>query len=214
LSLIGQGCHRLSEIAGRIGKPATSLSRPLQRLVNLGLVHREVPFGVPERDSKRNLYRISDPFLRFWFRYVAPSRSRLEAGQLRGVLDQIRHDSGHHVGSVWEDLVRRSALCRTYAACTWVEAGRWWGNGSDGAPLEIDLVATDADSGLVLLGEATWEARPDPARIAAELAEKAARFSGLHGRPVRLAAWTRAGRRPDLHGVSFFGPKEVLGSLR
>ena len=29
LSLIGRGCHRVSEIAGRLGKPATSLGRPL-----------------------------------------------------------------------------------------------------------------------------------------------------------------------------------------
>lgn len=63
LTLIGQGCHRLSEIAGRLGKPATSLSRPMGRLVELGLVRRDQPFGASTRDSKRSLYRIGDPFL-------------------------------------------------------------------------------------------------------------------------------------------------------
>jgi AAA+ ATPase superfamily predicted ATPase len=55
LTLIGQGCHRLSEIAGRLGKPATSLSRPLERLLELGLVRRDLPFGASPRDSKRSL---------------------------------------------------------------------------------------------------------------------------------------------------------------
>lgn len=37
LSLIGNGVNRLSEIAGKMGKPSTELSRPLGKLINLGL---------------------------------------------------------------------------------------------------------------------------------------------------------------------------------
>ena len=54
LSLIGAGCHRLSEIAGRLQKPATALSGPLRRLVDMGFVRRDVPFGASERDNKRS----------------------------------------------------------------------------------------------------------------------------------------------------------------
>jgi AAA+ ATPase superfamily predicted ATPase len=82
LALIGQGCHRLSEIAGRLGRPATSLSRPLALLVDIGLVKRELPFGEHPRRSKRTRYRIADPFLRYWYRFVDPNRSRLAARQL------------------------------------------------------------------------------------------------------------------------------------
>jgi len=89
LTLIGQGCHRPSEIASRLGKPATSLSRPLDRLLELGLVRRDQPFGASPRDSKRSLYRIGDPFLRFWFRFVEPNRSRLEARQGPAVLHEV-----------------------------------------------------------------------------------------------------------------------------
>lgn len=42
LQLIGQGCQRLSELAARLGKPATSLNRPLQRLVELDLDGKSV----------------------------------------------------------------------------------------------------------------------------------------------------------------------------
>ncbi len=80
LALIGRGCHRMSEIAARLGKPATSLTRPLHRLLELGLIRRERPFGSSQKSSKKTLYRLDDPFLAFWFRYVEPNRSRLEAG--------------------------------------------------------------------------------------------------------------------------------------
>ena len=45
LSLIANGSHRLSEIAGRLGKPAGHLARPLAQLIELGYIRREVPFG-------------------------------------------------------------------------------------------------------------------------------------------------------------------------
>ena len=56
LDAIGAGAHRVSEIAGRVGRPATSMSRPLERLLALGLARREVPFGDSEKKSRRSLY--------------------------------------------------------------------------------------------------------------------------------------------------------------
>ncbi len=112
LSLIGAGCHRISEIAARLEKPVTALSRPLQRLQDMDLVHRELPFGEETRGGKRTLYKISDPFLRFWFRYVEPNRSRLGAGLSTIVEKEILERLGHHVGEIWEELARASASPR------------------------------------------------------------------------------------------------------
>lgn len=89
LALVGAGCGRMSEIAARLGKPATSLARPVQRLIELRLVRREIPFAASERSSKKTLYRIDDPFLSFWFRYVEPNRSRLEVGAIGPVKGDI-----------------------------------------------------------------------------------------------------------------------------
>jgi len=72
LEAIGMGARRLSEIAERIGAAATSISRPLRRLQDMGLVVREVPFGEAEMRTRSSLYRIGDPFVRLWFRLVPP----------------------------------------------------------------------------------------------------------------------------------------------
>lgn len=53
LMLAGQGAHRLSEIAARSSLPATALTQPLARLIELGSPHRDLPFGRSTRDSKR-----------------------------------------------------------------------------------------------------------------------------------------------------------------
>jgi hypothetical protein len=80
LDVIGGGAHRVTEIAGRLGRPATSLARPLTRLQALGLVRRDIPFGEAERGGRRALYRIADPFTRAWFRVVAPHRAAITSG--------------------------------------------------------------------------------------------------------------------------------------
>ena len=169
LDAIGGGAHRVSEIAGRLGRPATSLTRPLDRLVQMALVRREVPFGDSERSSKRSLYRIDDPFFRLWFRTVAPHRGALAAGSSR-TRTQIfeRHWDGL-LGIAWEDLCRRaiprldgdSALARLGP---WGPASRWW---SGNLP-EWDLVSGSTDGKYLLLGEAKYRARALDAPAVAE----------------------------------------------
>jgi len=213
LSLIGQGCHRLSEIAGRLGKPATSLSRPLQRLIELDLIRREVPFGVSPRSAKRTRYQIADPFLRFWFRFVEPNRSRLEAGLLTAVSRDMKRDFSHHVSGLWEELARASVPRLDIFGERFGPASRWWGAGVDQKPLELDIVAESEDRKSLLLGEVEWAEQTDAVRLAAELRRKAENLPFREGRNARLALWTkRAARVPrDLRVLT---PRQVLDVLR
>jgi AAA+ ATPase superfamily predicted ATPase len=213
LSLVGQGCHRVSEIAGRMGKPATSLSRPMQRLMEMDLVDREVPFGEPHRGSKRTLYRINDPFLRFWFRFVEPNRSRLEARQLDVVAGEIAAAMGHHVGGVWEDLARRSVPAMRLRNAGWGPARRWWGAGLDRKPLEIDLVAEDAEEKRLLVGEVKWASPHTGRRILADLEQKVSRLPFVDGREVVPMLWLRKAPE-DLPRNRVITPKQVLKALR
>ncbi len=213
LSVIGQGCHRLSEIAGRLGKPVTSLSRPLQRLVELDLVRREVPFDVPSRDAKRSLYRIADPFLRFWFRFVEPNRSRLEAGRLDAVMPEVTRALPTHVASVWEDLARASVPALRCGDRAWKPAARWWGPGLDRRPMEIDVVAWSEDGRALLVGEARWSRRLDLGRVAAELRRKADNLPFRAGRPVVLGLWA-PGRGTGRGEIARHSPEHVLRALR
>jgi AAA+ ATPase superfamily predicted ATPase len=213
LSLIGQGCHRISEIAARLGKPTTALSRPLQRLQDMDLVTRELPFAEEPRGSKRTLYKISDPFLRFWFRYVDVNRSRLGAGQVTAVEEEIGERLGHHVGEVWEELARTSVPLLRPGGKTWGAAGRWWGPGLDRQPLEVDLVAQSIDGGSVLVGEVKWAAPRDVERLLAQLEDKARRLPIAAGRETVLALWLKA-PTSKLAAGHVVTPRQVLEVLR
>ncbi len=213
LSLIGQGCHRISEIAARLGKPATALSRPLQRLQEMDLIHREQPFGEASRGGKRTLYKISDPFLRFWFRFVDIDRSRLGAGQLNAVAADIEKSLPHHIGEIWEELARASVPHLPLGGKTWGLAGRWWGAGIDHKPLEVDLLAYSHDDQSILVGEVKWATPRDPDRLLAELEEKARRLPEVGGRQVVAALWLKAGGTGG-EKERVVGPRRVLDVLR
>lgn len=155
LDAIGGGAHRLTEIAGRIGRPATSLGRPIQRLLGMGLGRREVPFGEDERASRRSLYRIADPFTRLWFRVVAPHRGLLATATPESRRALLARYWPQLLGEGWEELCRlllptldtRSDLG---ALGPWGPPSRWW----RGSEPEWDLVARSVDRRRLLLGEA------------------------------------------------------------
>jgi hypothetical protein len=161
LDAIGAGAHRLSEIGGRAGRVATSLSRPLARLVEMGLVGREIPFGEPEHSSKRSLYRISDPLFRLWFHVVAPHRGFLTTADRSARLALLARLWPQLVGATWEELCREqvsrwNADPTSGRRASWRAGARWWhGN----AP-EWDVVSESADGRRLLLGEARWRAKP------------------------------------------------------
>ncbi|HVS10008.1 MAG TPA: ATP-binding protein [Planctomycetota bacterium] len=159
LDVIGTGAHRVSEIAGRLGRPATSLARPLDRLLGLGLARREVPFGESEKVARRSLYRIDDPFFRMWFRVVAPNRGLLAVATRAERLAVLeRHWTGLSA-ETFEELVRARLphLSRSSALGKhgpFATGSRWW-RGSDP---EWDVVS-ESEDGVLLLGEVKWSAR-------------------------------------------------------
>ena len=174
LDAIGAGAHRVSEIGARIGRPATSLSRPLDRLLGMGLVTRDVPFGLSPRKSRRSLYRIRDPFFRLWFRVVASRRAQLAASSPAGreaILDRYWQAL---VAEAWEQICRESVprleATGLEALGPLSPAARWW----HGAAPEWDLVAEGLDRPVLLLGEAKWS---DRVMSAAEVRAQASRLA-------------------------------------
>ncbi len=169
LDAIGGGAHKLSEIAGRIGTPATSLARTMTRLLELGLIVRETPFDEPERSTKRALYRLADPFLRLWFSLVAPKRALLAQVDARARLALFDARAPHLDAASWEELCRAAVprLGKTLGG-EFGSTKRYWG----GSGPEWDVVAESAPKGTHLLGEVKWSPKPATAGFLASVLER------------------------------------------
>lgn len=158
LDVIGLGSHKLSEIAGRLGQPSTSLARPLDKLKDLEFIEKETPFGSDEISSKRTLYKIKDPFLRFWYEAVAPKRSVYMQISTKARLTLLKDVLPHILAQSWEDLCRQSvpSLFEHTESIFFEPAKRFWhGNGP-----EWDIVSISLDKKILLLGEVKWTSTP------------------------------------------------------
>lgn len=211
LTLVGRGCSRLSEIASRLNKPATSLTRPLSRLCELGLIRKEVPFGVNPKTSKKTLYSVGEPFIAMWYRFVEPNRSRLEAGAIEPVLRQVWSDFPVHAGFVWEELVRKAVANLEIGGRRWLPAQRWWGRNREHDQMELDAVAESADGKSLLVGEAKIRVTADDMpRLAGLLQRKAALVPfAEHYREVMPVVFAESGAET----IETVGMEDVLAAL-
>lgn len=170
LDVIGNGAHRVSEIAGRLGRQASSLAGPLATLGEMGLIRRETPFGSDPKSGKRSLYQIADPFLRLWFRVVAPNRSLLAAAPRETRLAIWHRHRARLEAYAWEELCRMAVpnlhhVVPAIAALGPLGAGQRYWRGNDP---ELDIVARSVAGPGILVGQAKWSAtagRPGVPRL-------------------------------------------------
>lgn len=182
IKTIAFGNRKLSEIAGLLGVKQTSLTKYLKVLSDLDLVEREVPIteATPEK-SKSGLYRLSDNFIAFWFRFVYPYRSYLEKGDTAFVLSQIKKGFVHNYTSfVYEDVCREKMWEYSANGCwnfCFDRVGRYWGSKTG----ETDIVAIDSVGGNIVVGECKYSSAPKGLAVLHTLTEKAEALQNLVG---------------------------------
>jgi AAA+ ATPase superfamily predicted ATPase len=212
LAVIGSGVHRISEIGARLGKPAINLLKPMDILMNLGLIKREIPFGEREKNSKKTLYSIADPFLRFWYRYVFPNMSLLEQELYDGILRQWQETKDQFIGGTWEELGRLSVPHLTISGKKWNMAKRWWGKNMSGLAQEIDIVAESLDGKAILVGEAKW-GNADVSAMIDRLRTSAAGLPFTRGKQIVTACWLGRDSRAA-YKETVITPRMALKALR
>ena len=214
MSIVGRGVHRLSEIASRLGEPATNLSRPLAKLVDLGYLEKETPFGESPQNSKKNLYRIADPFLSFYYKFVVPNRSFIELGRRAPIDLSIENGFPGHVGYWWERLCREAVTGNTINGVLYGEARRWWGKvriDDKWEDVELDLVAESLDQKTVLIGECKWTTGENGRLLTKRLDKIASAFPFAQGKEVKTVLFTKVPPIEDMRNS--MGPEDIIRLL-
>ena len=177
MSYIGAGANRLSEIAARCNEPATNLSRPLKKLIDLGFLEKDVPFGTDEKNAKKSLYKIADPFMAFYYQFVVPNRSFIELNRRLPIEQALTAHFSEYVSMQWEKLCRDAVTGNIVNGVVYGKAKRWWGPvlNEDKKPeqVEFDVVAESLDKKYLLIGECKWTTQENGKQLTTELLRKA-----------------------------------------
>ena len=161
LEQLATGAKALNEIAQPLSTTTNAVSRYLATLVDLKLVSRREPFGAAPA-SRSGQWQLDDDFLRFWFRFVFPFQTDLDAGLLSEQLfdSEISPALADHVAAVFETwMLEWLRSNRAELATKW---GNWWGNSTnefrrtkERSTEEIDAVGSQRGR-VTVVAEAKW----------------------------------------------------------
>ena len=216
MSYIGAGANRLSEIASRCNEPVTNMSRPLKKLIDLGFLEKEVPFGADEKSGKKSLYKIADPFMAFYYQFVVPNRSFIELGRRLPVEQALAAHFHEYVSGWWEKLCRDAVTGNVVGGVLYGKARRWWGTLMEEdrrmEQAEFDVVAESLDKKCLLVGECKWTSGEDGQSLTAELVRKASRLPFAKGRTIVPVLFLKHAPQNDAGNALL--PDDVLRLLR
>jgi uncharacterized protein len=153
LAAIAGGETKFNGIQQLIGVERSTLSFSL-RTLELGWIQLELPFG--EQSERRAIYRVADPFLTFWYRFVTPLASDLQFSDPMSVYTtHIAPRLADYMGwSLFEQICGQwlKKHAEKHLGLTVRRMARYWSR--DGRT-EIDLVA-ELEDGTFLFGECKW----------------------------------------------------------
>lgn len=145
ITAIAEGASRANDIATGVHLESSACSKYLKVLMELGIVQKIEP--VMNQSKKKVIYRITDPFFRFWYRYVPANMMAITANRMDSVYDaSVGADVSNYMGQVFE------TMCRSWLTDHMEQLpfplgslGEWWGNHPrQKKEIQIDIVGTEA----------------------------------------------------------------------
>ena len=181
LNALATGCNTPTLISDRIGLPATSVNVYLKTLEGLGLIERNIPFGMNPLHCKKGLWQICDPFFAYWYRFVAPNKGLIERGLSHAAASSVL--SGEHevfstfVGQQFEKMCEQWIVhqCKIGGMDFLpTKLGKWWGADPFAREqTDIDIVAQDDINKQLLIAECKWRNNLNEAETVSKLLQHA-----------------------------------------
>ena len=218
MAVIAGGANRLSEIASRMGREATSLSAPLDRLIQMTYIRREIPFGDSPKKSKKGIYRINDPMMDFYYSFIMPNMSSLARGRKNIVMEEIERDFTGHVSQHWEHLCREAVSGNLMFGHRWGEAARWWGTvpGEEKntfREMEFDVMAESTDGKALLVGECKWTNPEIASELHRKLLEKISSLPFAKGKEIVTVLFLKNDPKDSADSINIMYPQDVISAM-
>ena len=195
LKSIAAGNRTPQDIGQALGVSSSYLSPYLKQLEALHLVKRRIPATIPperRESTKTSHYHLSDPYLRFYFRFIAPNVELVEQELSTVLWDRISDQFRAFVGmTAFEDLCREWVLVKARAGQLPMVpelVGSHWS-----ASAQVDVVAINWHDKTILLGECKWGVDKVGRSVIRELIDKTPKIVPGEGWQVYYAFFARAG---------------------
>ncbi len=153
ITAIAEGHTRMSEIAVKVGMESSACSKYISVLLSLDILKKVTP--VTEKPGRKTIYGISDPFFRFWYRFVPQNITAIASGRIEQIYDRaVISQMPDYMGLIFEKMCREYLLFYDNAPDVQiVDIGEWWGTDEkEKKQVQIDIVATTPIKNEFLIG--------------------------------------------------------------
>jgi AAA+ ATPase superfamily predicted ATPase len=171
---IAYGARTPKEISGLSGLDEKQIPQYLNVLSNTGFIARRVPV-TQEPGSRLGRHFITDPFLRFYYRFLARRQSQLALGVADQALEEIKRHLLDFIGTyTWEELCQEWLLRATgqnRLPFLPDQVGSAWTKNA-----QVDVVGINRMEKTLILGECKWSPRSMNWEVMEELIQKTDHF--------------------------------------
>jgi uncharacterized protein len=184
LTALSTGAVTNREMARATGVDERALFYYLNTLIELGYIMKHYPLTGAKANPKQVRYKLHDPLLRFWFRFIYPNGSAIyQMDQKSAFSNLIKPHLDSYFGTGYETLCRE-ALSRLYQreelTCAY-KIGEYWDK-----DIQIDIVGYRQD-GVIDICECKWGKISSIPQLLKELNTKISRYPNkdnktIHGR--------------------------------
>jgi uncharacterized protein len=221
LSAVANGMHTIKDIAAATGLPSGHITKYMSVLLETGLIERRVPV-MENKSSHSGRYHITEPYLRFYFRFLLERQSQLAFGDWEQAMEDIRRSLPDFIaGYTFTEICREwLAWARTAGElpCNPRMIGGAWT-----ADAHVDVAALDPEQRILILGDCWWTETPiNSLQIAELVSGKAQKLIPRDGEwKVFFLGFSRAGWTEEAHAFqeqinrqTLTGPNYVTCGMR
>jgi len=170
LKAVANGSRTQKDIRIRTGLAQGHVSKYLTVLREASFIERRVPVTANE-SSRLGRYHITDPYLRFYYRFLSPRQTQLAMGEDKPVFAAIKRQLLAFIGThTWEELSREWTLrasIRGHLPFMADTVGSSWTKQA-----QVDVVGINRMEKTIFLGECKWQDRAVSRSILRDLVAK------------------------------------------
>jgi AAA+ ATPase superfamily predicted ATPase len=170
LRAIADNCRTQKQISDRTGLPQGHVSKYVDALGRAGFVQRRLPVTESEI-SRKGRYHITDPYLRFYYRFLATRLAQMALGVSNQALAEIKQHLLDFIGThTWEELCREWVLrAAAHGKLPFApdQVGSLWTS-----RIQIDVAGINRRAKTLILGECKWSPHPTGEGVLKELVAK------------------------------------------
>ncbi len=143
LAAMARGCNKLNDIYRHTGFSRAKISVYLKNLMELGLVEKVFSFETAGyENAQKGIYRISNHYVRFYFRFLYPNLSLMANTSPREFYERVIAEG---FPEFMEESYRK--ICRETLLDSAVSVGEWIGKEGN-----LDIIARDGKGNLIVAG--------------------------------------------------------------